>query len=325
VQPTLCFDLNEEAAAKWASSFGNNCGYTTDFEAAKAADADFAVVSTPNLFHLQHAGDLLRSGKHVLVQKPLARSLEEAKSLHQIALACPDRKLGVYMNMLDFELWWEVRAALQQGNIFGNPVEISVRLGHTGGLVWREQDASSWRLKKERTGGGAFVMLGVHYVHLMRWLTGLEIRRLVAQAPNLQCPHIEGEDICLVQGELSNGVLFSLGMAWNSQGEHFALYGTKGSFLYLDNEMVRVHSSSEWNTKSFSYNSPGRWQTFGEIIPPALDEATNPFNQHIQFSESVRDSRPLTVDHTDGLYDMRVVDAVYRSAASGGWEVLDES
>ena len=163
-------------------------------------------------------------------------------------------------------------------------------------------------------------MLGVHYVHLIRWLTGLRISRVCARAENLHCPHIEGEDICQVQAELSDGSFCQINVAWNSKGEHFALYGTQGTFCYLDNQLLRVNATTGWQTPGFSYQRLGEWETHPDILPPALDDASNPLNQQRQFAEAVRDNLPPPVSMDEGLCDMRTVDAVYRSVASGGWE-----
>lgn len=322
VRPVLCYDVSETVAADLARSF-DGCEYTTDFARVKETPADFAVVSTPNFSHLEHATELLRNGKNVLLQKPLTRWLGEAQELHATALQCPGQRLGLYMSMLDFEMWWELRDAVREGRVFGKLSEISMRLGHTGGLLWSAADASHWRLSKEKTGGGAFIMLGVHYLHLIRWLTGQKIRRVSARTANLHCPHIEGEDICQVQAELFDGSCCQVNVAWNSKGEHFALYGTKGSFVYLDNQLLRVNAAEAWPTSRFVYRRTGEWQTYLDVMPPALDDAANPFNQHRQFAEAVRDDLPPAVDVNDGLTDMRVVDAVYRAAASGQWEPIE--
>lgn len=323
VRPVLCHDKDETSAAHRAEILGG-IPHTTDFSTVLNTEADIAVVSTPNFLHLEQAGKLIAGGKHVLLQKPLARSPSESLSLRQICRSHPDRKLGVYMSLLDFDLWWELRQVVRANKVFGDLTELNIRLGHTGGMQWNKNQASTWRLSREKTGGGAFLMLGVHYLHLTRWLTGLEVKRVCAQAPNLRCPHIEGEDICVVQGELSSGAVFQITTAWNSHGEHFGLYGTSGSFLYLDNETVRIRTETAWESSHFDHPGGGSWQSYSKVIPPRLDDAANPFNQHARFAMAMRDGLSPDVDVNDGVADMRVVDAVYRSAEAGTWEELQD-
>src|SRR5690606_28464209 len=147
------------------------------------------------------------------------------------------------------------------------------------------QAANIWRFSREKTGGGAFIMLGVHYIHFLRWLLGLRIRRLVSAAANLHCTRVAGEGICLIQGELQNGGSLQLSVAWNSQGEHLTLYGTRGTLNYLDNEHLRVHADHGWSTEDFDYATPGEWQNFPGIVPPSLADPTNPWNQHRRFAD----------------------------------------
>ena len=313
-----CIDADPAAAQAMAAALGAETS-SSDFAVAVQAQADYAVVSTPNFLHVEQATALLHSGKHVLLQKPMARRLDESQALFATQRAS-GRTMGLYMSMLDFGLWWELRQAFASNSPLGQIAQVSMRLGHTGGLVWSKQPAQLWRFSREKTGGGAFIMLGVHYIHFLRWLLGLRITRVLAQTANLHCGRIEGEDICQFQGELSNGGLVQLSVAWNSQGEHLALYGTQGSLVYLDNELLRVHGARAWQTARFAYSTPGAWQTFAGIVPPKLDDAANPHNQHRAFAEAIRTGESPAVPAIEGLWDMQVADAVYRSAANGRWE-----
>ena len=315
-----CVDADPAAAQAMAGQLGAGA-HSSDFALAVNTPADYAVLSTPNFLHVEQATALLRSGKHLLLQKPMARHLAEARQLFA-AQRASGRTMGLYMSMLDFGFWWELRDALARGRNLGAVTQVSMRLGHTGGLLWNKQGVDLWRFSREKTGGGAFIMLGVHYIHFVRWLLGLRITRVLAQMANLHCPRVEGEDICQFQGELDNGGLVQLSVAWNSQGEHFSVYGTEGSLVYLDNEHLRVHGAKPWQTSRFDYSTPGTWQNFPGLVPPRLDDPANPHNQHRAFFEAIRDGRPPAVDAIEGLWDMQVTDAVYRSAASGRWETI---
>jgi predicted dehydrogenase len=320
LEVAACVDADPAAARAMAETLGAGKS-SGDLALALETPADYAVLSTPNFLHVEQAAALLQSGKHVLLQKPMARHLGEARSLFALQRTS-GRKLGLYMSMLDFGLWWELRESLARDRNLGSVVQASMRLGHTGGLLWNKQGVDLWRFSRDKTGGGAFIMLGVHYIHFLRWLLGLRIVRVQAQVANLHCPRVEGEDICQFQGELDNGGMVQLSVAWNSQGEHFSVYGTEGSLVYLDNEHLRIHSARAWRTKSFDYVTPGKWQNFPALVPPRLDEPANPYNQHRAFCEAIQRNQAPAVDAIEGLWDMQVTDAVYRSAASGRWESI---
>ena len=322
VRIVQCVDASLEVANALKTRIAAEAA-SDQFADAVKAPADFAVVSTPNFLHLEQTRALLQSGKHVLLQKPMARSLPEARELYASLQAHPGSRLGLYMSMLDFGLWWNLRESLASGAGCGQVVQVGMRLGHTGGLLWSARPDVLWRFSRDKTGGGAFIMLGVHYIHFLRWLLGLRITRVVAQAKNLHCPRVEGEDVFQLQGELSNGGLVQLSVAWNSQGEHLAIYGTKGSFVYLDNELLRIHAAAPWKTPDFNYDQPGKWQSFPGIVPPPLSAADNPCNQHRQFVEALQAGKPLTVPAIEGLWDMQVADAAYRSAETGQWQTIN--
>ncbi|MDO8539898.1 MAG: Gfo/Idh/MocA family oxidoreductase [Opitutaceae bacterium] len=321
LQVVACIDADLASAQAMAKALGAETA-STELDAAVRASADYAVVSTPNFLHVEQATALLRSGKHVLLQKPMARWLDEARALVEFQREQSRRQMGLYMSMLDFGLWWELRQAFATEKRLGSVAQVSMRLGHTGGLAWSKQPNELWRFSREKTGGGAFIMLGVHYIHFLRWLLGLKIKRVLAQTANLHCGRIEGEDICQLQGDLDNGGFVQLSVAWNSHGEHFAIYGTEGSLVYLDNELLRVHSAKPWKTSYFDYERAGQWQSFPGVVPPKLDDPANPHNQHRAFAEAIRTGQKPAVDAIEGLWDMQVTGAVYRSAASGRWEII---
>ncbi len=321
LEVAACVDADPAAAQAMAEQLGA-ARHSSDFALATDTPADFAVLSTPNFLHVEQATALLRSGKHLLLQKPMARHVAEARTLFDYQQRESGRKLGLYMSMLDYGLWWDLREVISREKALGSVAQVSMRLGHTGGLLWNKQGVNLWRFSREKTGGGAFIMLGVHYIHFLRWLLGLRVVRVLAQTANLHCPKVEGEDLCQFQGELDNGGFVQLSVAWNSQGEHFSVYGTEGSLVYLDNEHLRVHGAREWKTSYFNYTTPGKWQNFPGLVPPRLDDPANPHNQHRAFAEAIRSGAKPAVDALEGYWDMQVTDAVYRSAASGRWESI---
>src|SRR5687767_3155017 len=69
-----CIDSDYAAAQTIAATLGAHEA-SSDISVAVRAEADYAVVSTPNFLHVEQATALLGSGKHVLLQKPMARSL----------------------------------------------------------------------------------------------------------------------------------------------------------------------------------------------------------------------------------------------------------
>jgi predicted dehydrogenase len=186
----------------------------------------------------------------------------------------------------------------------------------------------SWRGSLEETGGGCFIQLAVHYIHIFEWISGARVVRASAFTRNLHCPGIEGEDLAVAILELDSGAMITLDTAWCADGEELSVHGTLGRFTYRGNRWLSLASSAgPFHGRVAEYTPiAGAAQTFGfpqsaerqmEICPPAFGDSANPLNQHRTFLEAARDGRPAPVSIASGVHDLHVVTAVYESAKSG--------
>lgn len=306
---------------------------TTRLTDALTDDIDVVVINTPNHLHREQALAAFNAGKHVLLQKPVAASLSDAEAIAYAAAQAAQRGLisGLYLSYFDQPLLHDLRTMVAQG-WFGEVVHLYARLMHRGGLAVSQQVLSgqaNWRASLAQTGGGCFIQLAVHYVHLFKWLLNARVTRVMAMAKNLSCPGIEGEDLACALLEFSNGALATLDMAWNTAGEQFSIHGTRGTAEYIGNQMLMLDSDAGAYTgyvinyagKSTSQtpSAPGAAaaQQAQTVSAPPLGDVNNPFNQHRQFLEAVRAGRAAPVSIASGVDDLRVVQAVYESARSG--------
>jgi len=215
---------------------------------------------------------------------------------------------------------------------FGQIVSLSGRLMHRGGLRISEQlqeGQTNWRASLAQTGGGCFIQHAVHYIHLFEWITDARVMRVMAMARNLACPGIEGEDLACALFELSNGAQATLETSWATAGEALSVRGTLGTAEYLNNQTLWLESSQgtyeghvvRYAAGETNYlpGAPAAATTTQQrtLHAPRLDDLNNPFNQHLQFLEAVRDQRPPLVPIAVGLNDLHIVDAVYKSAKTG--------
>jgi predicted dehydrogenase len=138
-----------------------------------AADSEVHVVHicTPNHLHFEQASTLLRAGKHVMCEKPLAMSTRESAAL--IDLAREDKRAGgVCYNLRYYPLCQEARARIASGAI-GEP-----RLVHGNFLQdWLFYPTDwNWRLETELGGDLRAVSdIGTHWLDLAMWLSGRKI------------------------------------------------------------------------------------------------------------------------------------------------------
>jgi len=126
---------------------------------------DVAVVAVPNAFHAAVAGDLLKAGVHVLVEKPMARSVAECDQM----LAAAAESGAVLAVGHDFRHYPVARFArdLFQGGLLGPVLEVEVQ--QSAGAGW---PAVSTAILSAAAGGGVLIDFGVHVLDLLRWWVG---------------------------------------------------------------------------------------------------------------------------------------------------------
>jgi predicted dehydrogenase len=313
VQVVATIDINKEEAQHAAAELGAVYA-STDIADALRGDIDAVVISTPNHLHAQHAIAAFDAGKHVLLQKPMARTASECDTI-LVAQRRSGRTLGVYMNLLDHPLFRDMRRMVAEGKL-GNVALYSARLAHRGGLGWGGV-GQNWRASRADTGGGSFIQLGVHYQHLMRWLLGQDVTRVQAIATNFACPQLEGDDLMLAQYQLSKGSLGEIQTSWCCLEEHVSLLGIQGSIHYRDNRVVEYTAETgPFDGEFLHVKGDGSFERFENALAPEWDDAANPYNQHRRFCEALQAGAQPEVTGEDAREDMRIVEACYRSTPS---------
>jgi predicted dehydrogenase len=325
VRVVSCIDTDLESARKAAEIAGGAA--TQDFAAALSGDVDAVIVSTPNWLHRPQAVAAIEAGKHVLLQKPVAAKLADAEAI-AAAAERSTRTVGLYMSYFDQPLVHDLRDMAAQGWL-GDVVHCYARLMHKGGMMWSEEALKgnrTWRGSVEQTGGGCFIQLAVHYIHIFEWISGAQVVRATGFTRNLHCPGLEGEDLAVAVLEMDSGAMVTLDTAWCANGEELSVHGTLGRFSYRNSQRLALASSAGPFEGRVARYSGGLTPAFGgpqgeeqqlEVRPPAFSDISNPLNQHRAFLEAVREGRPAPVSIASGVHDMRVVMAVYESARSG--------
>jgi predicted dehydrogenase len=143
-----------------------------------AADPSVQVVHlcTPNHLHFQEASQLLRAGKHVLCEKPLALDSRESAALVSL-LKETGLVGGVAYNLRYYPLCQEARALIRRGAIG------QVKLAHGSFLQDWLLFASDWNWRLESKLGGdlrAVSDIGTHWMDLAMWLTGSKVSEVCA-------------------------------------------------------------------------------------------------------------------------------------------------
>ena len=191
--------------------------YTDVAELIKKEKINLAVVCTPHPFHLEPAQQAALQGANILVEKPLASTLEDAD---KIISTC--KKAGVKLGVVSQRRWYEpvlrVKKAIEAGKI-GKPV-----LGTVNMLGWRDKsyyDADKWRGNWKTEGGGVLVNQAPHQLDILLWFMG-EVEEVYGNWRNLNHPYIEVEDTALAVIKFRNG---GIGNVIVSNSQKPGIYG----------------------------------------------------------------------------------------------------
>lgn len=326
VRVLSCVDVDLKAATEAANLLAAPLA-TSSFDVALCEGVDAVIINTPNHLHRAQAVAAIEAGKHVLLQKPIAANIEDAEAIVEAAKRSA-KTIGLYMSYFDHPLMYDLRDVVSQG-FLGAPVHFYARYMHKGGMIASQRALEghrTWRTSINETGGGCFIQLAVHYIHLIEWMTGSTAIRASAFTGNLHSPGVEGEDLACALLELNSGVVMTIDTAWCANGEQLSLHGTLGRIEYRNSRVFSI-ASEKGSFRGRVIDYPGGIESSFdgvhgiekqmEIIPPRFDDSGNPFNQHRMFLEAVRDNKPAFCSMASGLHDLRCARAVYDSAQSG--------
>ena len=278
-------------ARAYAREFGGVAAYGTYAEALQDSRARAAVVCTPHDRHVADVLAALDAGRHVLVEKPIARTLEESDRIIDAARAA-GRVLMVAENFHFMPAFRWVRRLLDEEAVG------AVRELHLVARGWRRH--TGWRCEPG-AGGGALIDGGIHYVHNLRWWGG-EVRRVFALRPAQTLETMAGEDAIDVLAELEAGAVGVLANSLAAPGlprfQWSSVTGTLGT-CFADNRgrLVIVRGERGLRFRLFRRDTRGH-----EAMLAA-------------FRDAMAVGRASEMDGAAGRQDLAIVLAAYRSIA----------
>ena len=283
-----------------------------------------AVVSicTPHPLHRAAAISALGAGANVIVEKPLASTLEDCDAIISEAKA-QNLQVGTVCQRRFYRPCMRIRKAIDDGKI-GTPV-----LGIVTMLGWRDEayyKSDPWRGTWKNEGGGVLVNQAPHQIDLLQWFLG-PIDTLYGVWSNFNHPYIEVEDTAVAVIKFKSGALGSIVVS-NSQNP--ALYGkvhifgsngaavgvqTDGGAMFIAgmSGITEPPVNDIW-TVSNEENMLDLWKKVDTVFFNTVD-----FMQYYHqcqlsdFIDSVRNKRKPLINAQDGRNTVEIFTAIYRS------------
>jgi predicted dehydrogenase len=319
------FDAVPDAVPSFASRYGVR-PYRELEEALADPDVDVVTVCTPHPSHARIAIHAAASGRHVLVEKPLAPTLEDCDAMIDAAA-----RAGVHLGVVSQRRWYEpvqrVRRAVQEGRI-GDPILATVTL-----LGWRDEAyyaMAPWRGTWAGEGGGVMVNQASHHFDLLRWLMG-PVEEVFGYWANLSHPYIEVEDTAVAVLRFASGALGQVVLS-NSQRPglygRIHIHGRNGASVGVQTETGSAFVAGVTTDVEPPINDlwtiPGeegmlaRWQQEDRDRAAGIDPMTHYHRLQIaDFIDAIVDGRPPLVTGEDGRRAVELFTAVYQSQERG--------
>ncbi|HYF47885.1 MAG TPA: Gfo/Idh/MocA family oxidoreductase [Planctomycetota bacterium] len=282
-----------------------------NFSDALGPGIDVVDISTPNHLHEEQAISALNAGKHVLLQKPMSNTLSGADNIMKAARASKGN-LGMYMSSYTQPLMWEIKQLIDSGAL-GKIQSIRARDAHRGGLAAKKE---AWRGSLEKTGGGSFIQLSIHSINMVQWWLGAKITEVSAFSANQYCPNIGGDDVTTAIAKFENGIFGVFDSGYASVGGSKEIFGSRGTLRLFAEGELELTLDQPWEGKLIKYTTPEKLMKF-ERESVALNDTSNPYNQHRMFLEAIAAGKTPHMTGEHGWQDLAVVMAVYDSAKSG--------
>ncbi len=284
-------DPVEEKRQEFAETYGGQpCDTISSMLAEGTPDA--ACLCTPPATHHEGASQLLEAGVHVLCEKPLAISSEEAQSMVSQA-GHVNRVLMVSSKFRFVEDLWEARRRIESGEI-GHLVHVEVSFCSRLPLV------DTWHTEPKLSGGGVVMDNGPHAYDVLSVLTGDRGPRVVGAAFGSQVANDRVEETAEIVFRVSDGPLGRVALSWvynSATLDYVHVRGNRGELrIAWDGGWIRCEGG-EWERFGSGYDK-------GDAFRRMLD----------RFVTSVRDEvEPEPLDRA--LAAVAFVEAAYRAAS----------
>ena len=287
-------------AASWKAKYGIPEGSIYDYESfdriADNPDIHIVYVVLPNSMHAEYVVRAARAGKHVITEKPMATSVRDCERMIE---AC--REAGVKLSVgyrLHFDPFHQEIMRLGREQVFGPVTAVE------GSFSFTYRSTNAWRFDKKMAGGGALMDVGIYTINAARNVIGEEPAALRAQAFNTR------PDIFTTIYET---ILWQMEFPGGAVSTHSTSYSGNVNRLYMMSERgwAEIDPSYDYGPRS-GRTSEG---------PMDLADGYEQVLQMDDFAQCILADRESRVSGEEGLRDMKVIEAIYRSIDAGGTRV----
>ncbi len=293
------YDLNTDLARERAAAANVQRVFSSWQEVVHDADVDCVGVLLPHDIHEQYVVEALEAGKHVVCEKPLAPTLPECERMLAAATASARQLFPVHNRVYSLAVE-KMHDILQQDGIG------DVFLAQTTGFE-APPTVQTW-LATPRGGGGVLMSQAVHPMYVLRWLLG-DVARVSCLFGDRKVVDMSAEDHAVVLLKFANGIAAEMtctfGIAHGPLDHSITLHGRDG---YLQLSGRRLHAIAPRLCGDTELH---------EIPLTETDHGSAFRTMWDDYALGILDDAPTRQSGEDGMRAVEIVQAAYRSNATG--------
>jgi len=292
-------DVNEAAAQRIADEHRVKKVYTLVEDLLEDGDFDAVDICLPHDLHALVAIAAAEAGKHVLVEKPMALSMEEADAMIAAAGKNDVKLMCAFCERYDPQ-YVKIKELVESGAI---GQVLCSRADHNQNVRTTE---GHWIRQKARLGGGAVFSAGCHRIDLLHWIVG--------EVDAVSCfgvfwpERMEGEVAGTVSLQYVNGAVGTMMINWMARRapwyEGFWVYGTEGSVHNLGG--VHLDSAEKTGEDGYVKQEIESWHSFTEEIRH-FGQCINENREPLTSGKNVRHSLHICVAANQSMETQSVV------------------
>ncbi|MFA6505450.1 MAG: Gfo/Idh/MocA family oxidoreductase [Treponemataceae bacterium] len=312
------FDPKEDRAKLMADTYKAKI-----YPSAKAMFDDKTIdavsVCTYNKYHAALTIEALNAGKHVLCEKPMATTAEEAKAMIEAA-----KKSGKFLmighNQRLAPAHAKAKAILATGEL-GKILSFRTAFGHRGPEFWSaDQGPHTWFFKKDESVVGTMGDLGVHKADLIRWLIGDEIAEVKAYVATIdkkndkgQLIEVDDNALCLLKSK--SGILGTLCASWTSNGDE-----DNGTTIFCTNGVIKMYDNPDF---PLTVTYKNREKAFYKLGAIQTNESQSNSGVIDLFIQSLKTKTPPAISGDEGFKALKIILACLEASKTGGTVKID--
>lgn len=303
-------DIYPEKAEEQKNLFGLNVKVYKDYnEMLEKENIDLVSVCTPPYTHAEISIKAMEEGKHVLVEKPMASSLEECDAMNAAA-----DKTGKILSVVAQNRFTSPMMKLKHvletklmGPILHTQVDSFWWRGHCYYDLW-------WRGTWEKEGGGCTLNHAVHHIDIFRWMNGMP-SEITAVMSNVAHDNAEVEDISIAIGKYQNGSLAQITSSVVHHGEEQQLiFQGKNARVSVPWKLTASNSLDNGFPKKDDFLEDKIQKVYDS--QPDLQYQGHP-GQIGDVLLAVEGKKDVLVDGKEGRETLELITAIFESASLG--------